>query len=373
MLIGGKQIKKPPWSVFVTFSVFAYVSLFFIASPMARAGEEKSYRKNKEACCDYRNRDASGSSPFWRDLDYYCTRYEVDINLWKPYVALEDFAYTNVFQTPNLPISAQSSKIPFNWNWGFRLGAGWQFFHEDWEVFASYTYFKGKGKREISNKCGNAIIPLKGVTLLGQMVSKANSNLHLLWNNIDLVANKRFHFNENLLVFTGLGLKNYWFDLKQKTQYAGGAFLNNNILRVDQSSKFYGIGPLLQVRSKWLFINSFYLDGGLGGSLLYGKNRTSFKESLNYSTVNQVKISDDVSYVVPNVDLEVGIGWSKYYDDCSRFVSISLMYENHYFWQQNQMVVTNPYRFNGNFSPRYHHFRGDASFQGFSLKLNFKY
>ena len=133
------------------------------------------------------------------------------------------------------------------------------------------------------------------------------------------------------------GLRGLW--LRQKLTIHGGDVPDTVLDTLTAKSTSWAIGPATGVGGHWLLGGGFRFEGNAMASLLYTRYT---KISVNQATLGEIPFSSSVnglSAVRPIAQLNVGLGWGRYFHGCSSdwYFDISLDYEFLEFWNQNMM------------------------------------
>jgi hypothetical protein len=310
----------------------------------------------------------TGSDQFWTDFEALPYHIEVSMNLLRPQVSSTLFAYNATSSNTTPPINASGVNVPINWSLGFSVGAGYEFFHYDWDFLAKYSFFTTTENGSISTPLGGAILPALSLGLLNQTVTSSNSKLGFTWNNLEILLDKKFHFRENLLLFTSLGLESSWLSYSQKTTYSGGSLLGLQTATVQRTSHLWGIGPGAGLKTNWLFSDSLYLKGFTTGAFQYISQNTYYGETSAVAGYNSLIFKDSQDFVAPTLALGLGFGYAKYFASDARFIRFEILYEQRTFFRQNQLLNVAPAT-----TPRFTHAGDDLSLQGFTFKIDFRY
>jgi len=366
--ISDKIKTLPRWIVVTTAAILLFFTLFFSLSSHTKADNSCDFIFDYEGnFVDYEEGPV-GSDPFWTDFEFLPYHIEVGLNVLRPQIAGTLFAYSASSNNVSPPLSASGVNASMDWSVGFSVGAGYEFFQYDWDFLAKYSFFTTTLNNTVSSPFNGSILPALGVGLNGQRVSGSTSKLGFTWNNLDITLDKKFHFRENLLLFTTLGLESTWLGYNQTVTYTGGPFLGFQSATVKRTSDLWGIGPEVGLKTNWLFVDCFYLKGFTTGALQYISQNTSYSETATYQGYNPLIFSDSIDFVAPSLSLGLGFGFAKYYCADARFIRFEFLYEQRTLFRQNQLLDVAPYT-----TPRFTHSANDLSLQGFTFKIDFRY
>jgi len=123
--------------------------------------------------------------------------------------------------------------------------------------------------------------------------------------------------------------------------------------------------------SEWIIGKGWNLFGNLAASMLFGKFEVD--QSLSMQTTNTLgfDLKDHFYQNVPNMEIQLGIGWNHYFCQNKYRFSMAAAYEFHEWW--NQLNMRKLYGSSaGSGGPQIQSdtiSRGDLSLNGFSLNL----
>lgn len=316
----------------------------------------------------------------------------VDAIYWHPKVGGTEFAYTDnspaLHKEPidnaneGLAISGRVKDIDFDWDWGFKVGAGYNFQHDGWDLFAQYTRLESGDSSSSSPGRNSVVVPLRatgGITnaagqagLSGSFLfaQAAKSQFNVDYDRIDLEMGRHFFVSQKLSLRPFIGLAAAWLDLGQKTRYIGGTAVDQNLgleentVKVTDRSDFKGLGPRFGMNSKWKLGYDFSIYGDLSLAFMYGHYDVSHKETYSALSANRVSLDADMNRFTPNSTLGLGIAYDTYLNDDQQHIGVKFGYENHYLWGANQMLKPDDSTF-----WRYERIGEDVSFHGITLEV----
>jgi hypothetical protein len=275
-----------------------------------------------------------------------------------------EFAYAATGPTSSLPIRADTKNVPFGWDFGIRVGAGYHFPAKDWNLDASFTWIDTHESASISSNMMGSIMPLKGIIQFGEGVTKAKSSFSIQQDTILVKLSKSYFVSSSVSLTPYGGLKNSWIHLKQWTQYYGGSVLGQNDIHVKDGSRFWGIGPSVGNQAKLYLGKGFSLDGDLQVALQYGLFLVSYSEKQSNLPQSSILIKDSFHQFAPNFEIDLGASYSSYFNHKRNFFTLSMAYQVQYWMNQNQFLdITQPY------ARRYVNLAEDMSFHGLIVNV----
>lgn len=252
----------------------------------------------------------------------------------------------------------------FNWDHGFRLGAGYNVRQGLWDLAFYWSRFQTDAKAFIPSHPNTVIQPeFFAGFLSGANPQSVGVHWDLLFNMFDWELGKNYWASQNLSLRPFIGLKGGWIyqsiqahyydliiDLIFPTQNVGKEHLKNN---------FWGIGPLGGINTKWKVsqfdLSNFNLFGDFSLASLWGNWSCSdhFKNTLSQTYSVITKNSSLGALMFRGV---LGIGWEGNFQKSRSQIAIRLGYETQ-LWINQLRISTFQLQ-------RLHH---DLTFQGFTL------
>lgn len=257
-----------------------------------------------------------------------------------------EFAYTDDRVSSTYPLNGDIADVNYKWDWGLNLMAGYNMPHDGMDLRLAYTYYDQSSNNKSSAGLNGSVIPLRASSSIvnGQsgsftLCSNASSDYSLSMNLLDLQLGRDYFISKMLNFRPYFGLVSDWISQKQVTKYTGGTQLDVNTVDVNDTSKFWGMGPELGLGSKWFIGEGFSIFGDANASLLYGRFDVRHREVYSADTINQVlNVNGDVHRVVPTAQLILGLGYETFVDDNTHRFTIRIGYNVEYYFFQNQML-----------------------------------
>lgn len=277
------------------------------------------------------------------------------------------FAYSNTALMTSYPLKGRTKDLHFGWNWGIRVRGGKNIAFDQWDVFASFTYFNNHVSASTRSGQASTLIPLRGSTVVNNGVSHAKSTYDFELCMLDIELGRHYYVSENLSFRPFIGVKNVWIDQAQVIRYTGGS-LGVNSAHVNDYCDFWGIGVQSGVNSKWHLDQNFYLGGLLSGAILYGFFDIEHNEKVTPSSNSSIRLDDNKHRFMPTVQWRLGLGYGTYFNQKEYYLDVGIFYEGIYWWRQNQMIKVYEYM-----ALRYDNVSEDVSMHGltFSARLYF--
>jgi hypothetical protein len=277
-----------------------------------------------------------------------------DVLYWHAKVGGTEFAYTDNDPVAALPMKGRTKDMEFDWDWGFRVGAGYNFQHDGWDVHAQYTYFNSDGSESTSAGLNSIIVPLRGsANILNNgnifaYCTSAKSQYDFDYQAVDLDLGRAYFLSEKFSVRPYAGLKSAWLDQEQITRYNGGEPSNNlygvgaNTVHVTEDCDFWGLGPRAGLDAKWHLGYGVSIFSNVAAALLYGyfdvDHRERYSETKDKS---RIRLHANKHAFSPTVQFQLGLRYDAYVHDNKQHIGIGLGFEAQYWWRQNQMLKIN--------------------------------
>lgn len=272
----------------------------------------------------------------WPKIEGKDSYISFDVLLWKAKIAGTAFAATNNQLGSQEPIEGSIKDNSLHWDFGFKIGAGKNLNYDTWGLFGEFTYFKADGSSTVKGNIENAIIPLKGP--FASSVQSARSQMLFRFFNLDIGISRHYFISRTLALNPFLGIRNTWNLIKQEISFSGGPTLRNNTAKTFDKSKMWGMGPQVGIDTNWYIGKGFHGFGLFSTSLLYSYFQVKQDSFITISQDNDLFITQKNHRFIPNIDLNLGIGWSSYLNDKKNYLEINLGYEAQYYWRLNEML-----------------------------------
>lgn len=321
----------------------------------------------------------------------------VDVFAWRARMGGTEYLVTSQanITTQSLPQFGTVKDINFGWDWGFRVGLGYNFVHDGWDANLVYTYFRTSKSDSHSVGLNDDIVPVRGSSSVvnGEVgsfthCSQATSNARILLNDLVLTLGRSYFVSPQLSFRPSIGLQSTWLDLQQNTTYSKGGQLSVHSVFVNDDLDYWGIGPRFAADGKWFLGKGFSFFGDLAFSLLYAQydvkhdNWFSSKVpalsgSSSATAEHRVKLSNDKHAFTPMTRMMLGLAYDVYVDNDKQHLGVKLGYETHYWWNVQQFLEVDDQFINGSAitgqGVRYEHMNEDLAFNGITLEVRWDF
>jgi hypothetical protein len=219
----------------------------------------------------------------------------------------------------------------FEWNPGFRIGAGYEFACSNWGVGALWTHFNSKAHRSFSDE--NRL------------------KWHIDLDIIDLLVDYQCDLNSCFALKPYLGVRVARID--QKLRLGGVpdsktfAIASENLFGTHNKHKFVGVGPLfgLEVDFQLACGFSLYVNGNV--SWLYGSNNVKLTNSTaTIDVIDFYNIKNKTSSTLMAADASFGIRWQTCFCKNKQFF-LQLGYEHHRYFDYSRIGKCGDLSFDG--------------------------
>lgn len=269
-----------------------------------------------------------------------------------------DFLYwrANVNEIPyalKAPIHDQASFYPvggtlknpdFEWNYGFRIGAGWNTCHDDWDLFAEWTRIHLSAHGHDKSSGTKFLFPTYADSIMGAApVTTAKEHWHLHLNIIDLELGRECYLGKAFTLRPHAGIRTAWIDQHFNFDYKGQLTIDPSSFNdVKYHNDFWGMGLRGGIDSQWELAWGISIFGDFAISLLYGNfsiNRENKLSALFLGTQFAFDKTNHDSFHLARAiaDLAMGLRWDYMFLKERYHIGLQAGWEEHIFWGQNQL------------------------------------
>lgn len=195
-------------------------------------------------------------------------------------------------------------------------------------------------------------------------VSKARAHWRVHLGLLDLLLHTSWQLGPSVQLRPSLGMRSAWVRQKLYLTYAGGSLFANAEDELHMKNKFWGLGPTMGVEGRWTCYAGLAIDARVRGSLLRGNWYVHQDEDATTPPLQRVQLFDRFKRDLPIAEGALGAS----YDVALHKVrlSLALLWELLFFWDQNQLLhflnADSIASFAGN--------QGDLSVQGYTLRIH---
>lgn len=276
--------------------------------------------------------------------------------------------------------NATVKRIDFEWDWGFRLAAGYQVSDCRMDLDLTWTRFHTKDSDSTHAPFFGGLYPvwtIPGSSLTPATRARASWKLDL--DMVDLRMKTTFAPRSFLELKPFIALSTAWvyqnFEINNSggssTQIANAVVIDD---KIRMKNDFWGLGPKIGFNSMWILGRGFSILGDLDASFLYGWFDLHQKETVLLTGLSPAITFLDIdnnsfSLIRSTLHTMIGLKWDRMFA-CDRYhLSLEAGWETLYLFAQNQLL-----RFQTVSSPGINlPTRGDLTLQGLSLKAAFSF
>ncbi|MBY0530219.1 MAG: hypothetical protein K2P51_08565 [Rhabdochlamydiaceae bacterium] len=288
------------------------------------------------------------------------------INLWFKGEALvfqaveENLTYAYKGFNSASRIERDFKTVHFNWDWGFRLGTGYNTPYDGWDIKLDWMRINNTARGKV--KAGGSHEALFELFVNAANVNDTGTDFHAHWhtllNQIDLNLGREFLVGKYLAIRPNAGLRSAWINQKYRIDYDFSAGSDQD---VDLKNRFFGFGFVGGIDSDWRLGAGFSLFGNADLSILFGFFDIDEKAKAAGSTLWEVSNSFRTGRAI--FDIALGIKWCRTFWDERVGFTFKAGYEYHHYFDQNQFLLSNGNSAFELFNP----VTGDLTYQGVSL------
>ena len=272
---------------------------------------------------------------------------------------------------------AHTKNLDWAWDWGFRLGAGYNTPHDGWDLYLNWMRVYGRAKASEHVDIDDTLWPtlshsgavFNGVSGAGPY-EKARAHWNLQLNQIDFELGREFFISKWMTLRPHIGLRTDWINQKLHLRYKDFEGNPDQDYELRLRNHFWGLGLAAGLDTQWGLGCGFSIFGNGSVACLYGFHKLDRDDKLsNDTSFKYVDLNDNyrISRVVG--DLELGIRWDKMFQDDEFHLGLQAGWENHVYFGQNQFPRFVGDVAIGNMIAN----QGDLTFQGWTVSARFDF
>ncbi|MBS0627341.1 MAG: hypothetical protein JSS09_03930 [Verrucomicrobia bacterium] len=263
--------------------------------------------------------------------------------------------------------------MEFDWDFGFRVGLGWNTPHDGWDLGVNWTWFQNTASQTTTVNSSHILLPVNAYepadsTVDGFRSAKANWRLHL--NLLDLNLGREFFVSKWMTLRPFIGVRSGWiFQNKQTTFTKATPSADQTGATLKGKNNFWGLGPKVGLDTQWGLGHGVSLFGNAGASLLYGFFHIDTYQNQLFSDSSNDAVSNKDGMRVGRAitELALGVRWDTMFADDRCHFGIQAGWEHLMFFGQNQYK-----QFSGTSASNagaYVANQGDLTIQGYTLSI----
>ncbi len=278
--------------------------------------------------------------------------------------------------------NSSTKNLHFDWDFGFRLGLGYNLPHDGWDLSAGWTWFH--------NNASGSAYPYSGVLFSANPFEpqedevtggyeSVTSNLSIKLNMIDLDLGREFFVSKWMTLRPFMGLRTAWVRQHLNTDSIGplpltGSNVTTDSINSSDKSNYWGLGLRAGLGTQWGVGHGISFYGNAAASLLNGFFKTSNYDYSNYiDGTHNDSVTNTNSFRVGRVIAEfaMGLRWDTMFADDRAHFGIQAGWEQLMFFGQNQFQHFYGTEFAN--AGSYFANQGDLTFQGWTLAIRFDF
>lgn len=252
---------------------------------------------------------------------------------WKLYEFDSDFVFS---QKPSSTLfKGNVHGMNFHWDPGFRIGLGYVFDYDGWDLFANFTDYETRADKRKKAHEGGALFPLWGEFITSPPLEEMHAKWHVHFYELDLLLGRNYFVSKYLSLHPFCGLTFAWIRQNRKAR------MQSDVAKyaIHEKNNFRGVGTRIGVDTQFFLGRHFSLYAGASGALLWGNFSVREKETVTPATTTGFHDNTvHVHRMIPNVDVDLGIAYETNFNAHRNHLCIKVGYENQYWWNQNQIV-----------------------------------
>lgn len=221
------------------------------------------------------------------------------------------------------------------WNFGYRLGAGYRLPYDGWDITGYWTHLHAKAHGHFGETDAGLVIfiPAWGSFVPSIDVAKAESRLK--FDMADIELGRAFWMSPYLTFRPFFGLR--FASIDQSYHLLAINLDGNDILQdVQLSTKFEGLGLRAGFETEWKLCWGFSLYSSAAASVVYGHSHILHDGIINNFSSSVARQSDRQNCCRAITDLALGTRWRMFFCDGNVVATFQFGWETHYFFNQNQ-------------------------------------
>ncbi|PCI93534.1 hypothetical protein COB11_05120 [Candidatus Aerophobetes bacterium] len=275
---------------------------------------------------------------------------------------------------------AEVKRATFDWDWGFRVGLGYQIPKEKMELALIWTRFHTSAQSSTSATEFGGLFPVWTIPGAGLSPSEnARANVSLKFDMADIQMLGVFTPRGFLQLKPFMSVSAVWVDQNFDVIADGGAstqIANALIIedKIEMKNNFFGVGPKMGLETMWILGYGISIYGNIDASLLFGWFDLSQKETVQLLGLNpritflDIK-NNDYSLSRVNLHFNAGLRWDRVFHHDRFHLSLMAGWESLLLFGQNQLL-----RLPNTDSPGINmNTQGDLTMQGLTMKALFAF
>lgn len=292
----------------------------------------------------YYDNGSTQKTSTWQDDDMYGISLRGEALFWK--TTVETFSYTesvNNNSSSTLPDTGTKRNVNFDWDWGYRVGAGYDFLENEWGLDLAFTRFSSKARNRA--QADYLVIPastdmLNTIGTNPAYASNVSAHFDNTYTALDGKLMRRFNVGDLVRLYPFFGVKGAWFDQKQTNTFTGENLASDTNYVRKYTYSFDGAGPKVGTCSKWAMACGFSWYANCAASLLFGDSKGTFKESYSLGSDYKTTYTSVTNRTVPALEMDLGLEYLYRFQDVAQMLGVKIGFNGEYFFNQYQSMNT---------------------------------
>lgn len=290
---------------------------------------------------------------------------------WQPTQDNMEYGLTNTLYQGNVsgPTTATGLKgtwleQSFSFQPGFKVGVGLNTEHDNWDLFAEYTWLRDETSSSSKGPTTGDILATRGISVnaAGTTVANVFTSASQSWTcNLDflnLEMGRGCYFGRALTMRPAFGVRGTLIRQKLNSTYTNASITTNNALpgvaTVQDYVHSWSVGPRAALYSNWLVGSRFRLYGNVAGDATFTQYDMKYNHQFILTTgaaagqnTKYASSEHDLGVLRGHIEMELGFGWGSYFDNDNWYFDVSAGYTWQIFFDQNmfrEYGTTNPAR-----------------------------
>ncbi len=299
--------------------------------------------------------------------------------LWNAHQNGMPVAVVNRGSASNLAHS-KTRTIHSDWNFGFRVGMGYNTPHDGWDLSLSWLRLNNRGSKTIRSHSDKFVfpsrIPPNDPIAAFSFCRRAHTHWSVHLNQLDFDLGREFFVSKWLTLRPHFGLRTDWVHQKWNSDYNNFSSTSlPNKVKDEYLDNWWGLGVESGLDTQWGLGYGWSLFGNFAGAILYGFHDIDYKTNVRppqVSTTGSGKLvnldsSNRVSH--PILDMMIGVRYDHMFCNDRFHLGLEIGWEHHVYFSQNQFPV-----FVDDTSPGiYVVNQGDLTYQGWTVGARFDF
>jgi len=294
--------------------------------------------------------------------------FTADFIWWKTHLGGTEWVFDGITDQGGLVTEGTNPKpghirhADFEFEPGFKVGAGVFFAHDGWDLYGNYTWLHQDAEvARYAAKEGTGNLAILGTVVKEDgedgtpEVIAAGLRWKQYFNVVDLELGRNFFISRYLTMRPHFGLK--WANIREHLSTTGLGILNSDLIDYTQTygQNMWGIGARAGLDTVWRFTENWGIYGDIAGTALWSdfhvnEVMTSIGVQPAFPGVVTWNTKEVVLQVIPVFEFGLGLQYMTFVGcNCDYYIQFSAGWEAQIWCDFNQIFYNHPTR-SGNLS-----------------------